>query len=163
MTTTPDSVARPSFRFTVWAALAFACLTSGLANAEPEGGRFQVCPASPNCVSTRATDELHRVEPFAFEGPPEAAFDRLREIVKAEPRTRIVTDEAGYVHAVFITRWLRFRDDVEFQLDADDGVIHVRSASRVGYGDMGVNRARVESLRAAFAAEKTASDRESEP
>lgn len=68
------------------------------------------------------------------------------------PRTRIRRDEAAYLHAEFRSLIFRFVDDVEFLLDADAGVIHVRSASRLGYSDLGVNRRRVEAIRQAFSA-----------
>jgi uncharacterized protein (DUF1499 family) len=69
-----------------------------------------------------------------------------------------VTQSPDYLYAQCSTRWLKFTDDVEFYLDASAGVIHVRSASRIGRSDLGVNRARVEALRARFAAGGQASD-----
>ena len=109
------------------------------------------CPSSPNCVSSRAPDDAHRVEPLAMAGDPAAAFERAVEAVRALPRTTVVTEEAGYLHAECRSRLFRFIDDLELELDADAGVIQVRSASRVGHSDLGVNRRRVEALRAALA------------
>jgi uncharacterized protein (DUF1499 family) len=109
------------------------------------------CPKSPNCVSSRSEDEEHRVKPFAFANLPEIAWSRLKEVVQAQPRAEIVQENGSYLHAEFRSRWFRFVDDVEFYLDTDQKVIHLRSASRIGYSDLGANRKRVEALRAAFA------------
>jgi uncharacterized protein (DUF1499 family) len=89
------------------------------------------------------------VEPFALSGDPAEYWPALRAAVAALPRTRIVEDEPGYLHAECTSRIFRFVDDLELAQNQQSGV-DVRSASRVGYGDMGVNRARVEALRAAL-------------
>jgi uncharacterized protein (DUF1499 family) len=134
------------------AALAAAC-----AGARPEGlgvmagGAFAPCPASPNCVSSDATDAGHRVEPLAFEGTPAEAWRAARKAVAALPRTRIVTESDTYLHAECRSTVFGFIDDLELHLRPEAGGIAVRSASRVGYSDLGVNRSRVESLRAALA------------
>lgn len=105
------------------------------------------CGKSPNCVSSRADAEARqRVEPFAVSGDVAVAFGRLKDLLTEMPRTAVVTVTDEYVHAVCRTR-LGFADDVECRLCRADGVIHVRSASRLGYYDFGVNRARVELLR----------------
>ena len=79
-------------------------------------------------------------------GDAAAAFARLKDLLAGLPRTAIVTATDDYLHAVCRTRF-GFADDVECRLCRPDGVIHVRSASRLGYYDFGVNRARVEALR----------------
>jgi uncharacterized protein (DUF1499 family) len=109
------------------------------------------CPSSPNCVSSLATDAGHRIDAIAFTGPPAAALERLRAAIAALPRARVVRSDATSLHAEFTSWLLRFVDDVDCVLDAAAGVIHIRSASRVGYSDLGVNRKRVEQIRAAFA------------
>jgi len=81
---------------------------------------------------------------------PDEALARLKQVLQEEPRTTIVTEEGGYLHAEVRSFLFRFVDDVEFTLDADNRVIHVRSASRTGYSDFGVNRRRVERLRTFF-------------
>jgi len=103
-------------------------------------------PRSPNCVSSRAkpTDRLHYIAPLAH-----TTLDRIRSIVLAMPRTEVVEEDSEYLHVVFTTALFRFRDDVEFECDGE--VVHVRSASRVGYSDLGTNRRRVESIRRALA------------
>ncbi len=114
-------------------------------------GRLAPCPDSPNCVSSEATDEVHAIAAYRIQGDATAAWQALESQLAELPRVEVVTDEGGYLHAVFTTRLMRYRDDVEFELDAAAGVIRVRSASRVGYGDMGANRERIESIRAALA------------
>lgn len=110
------------------------------------------CPSKPNCVSSLATDESHYVDPFSSYGDPAEAFDRLVEIIESHPRTEIKLRTATYLHAVFRSAILRFADDVEFTVDlgTQPQLIHVRSASRIGYSDLGVNRKRIEKLHAAF-------------
>ncbi len=115
-------------------------------------GRLARCPNSPNCVNSEASpnDAVHYVEPFRFNDPSETAWSRLVRLISSQPRTRIVTVTDRYLHAEVSTAVLRFVDDLEFHLAAD--AIHVRSASRLGRTDFGVNRRRVERLRRAFAA-----------
>ena len=109
--------------------------------------RLKPCPFWSNCVSSRADARpRHRIEPFAISGDPAAAFARLKALLEETPRTEIVAVTDDYLHAVCRTR-RGFADDVECQLSPEEGVIHVRSASRFGIGDMGVNRERVEALR----------------
>lgn len=69
-------------------------------------------------------------------------MDKLAEILASLPRVEILQRDERYLRATFTTKWMRYTDDVELRLDEGAGVIHIRSASRVGYGDMGVNRAR---------------------
>ncbi len=105
------------------------------------------CRFWPNCVSSRRDAAArHRIEPFAVSGDPAAALARLKTLVEELPRTEIVTATRDYLHAVCRTP-RGFADDVELLLSPEEGVIHVRSASRFGIGDMGVNRKRVEALR----------------
>ena len=113
--------------------------------------RLAPCPASPNCVSSEATDEIHAILAYRIRGDAGTAWKALESQLAELPRVEIVSDENGYLYAVFTTRLMHYRDDVEFGLDAEAGAIRVRSASRVGYGDMGVNRERIESIRAALA------------
>jgi len=116
--------------------------------------RLKPPPSSPNCVSSLAdaSDPVHHIAPLRVPGPIEEALGRVKAVVEAMPRTRITTVEDDYLHAVFTTAIFRWKDDVEFQVDADAGVVHVRSASRVGYGDLGANRKRVEAIRSALGA-----------
>lgn len=133
---------------------AVAAVMLGLAMASPRSEAsdrelpvLAPCPKSPNCVSSLAEDPPHRVEPFLLAGDPGAAWRALRDAVAATPRTRIAEERPVYLRAECRSRLLRFVDDLELALDAATGRVDVRSASRVGYGDLGVNRARVEELR----------------
>jgi uncharacterized protein (DUF1499 family) len=114
------------------------------------GGQLAPCPASPNCVSSQSEDEEHGMDPLTYTGSREEAHARLLEVIDAQPRTQLVTVRPEYVHAEFRTFTFRFVDDVEFYLPADEQVIHFRSASRLGYSDMGVNRRRMQEIREAF-------------
>ena len=115
-----------------------------------DNGRLKPCPDSPNCVCSQDSGAGHQIDPIQFEGSAEDAMRKLEQIIEGQPRTCIVDQRADYVHATFTTAWFRFVDDVEFLLDASQKRIHVRSRSRVGYSDLGVNRRRIESLREAF-------------
>ncbi len=117
-----------------------------------EGARLSPCPSSPNCVSSDAADSAHSVEPLALAVPAAQAWTAARDAVAKLPRTRIVTDADGYLHAECRSALMGFVDDLELHLRPADAQIAVRSASRLGYSDMGVNRRRVEALRAALAA-----------
>lgn len=112
-----------------------------------ERGQLAPCPSSPNCVSSLATDDGHRVAPLAIPGDASTQMAALLAVVRDMPRTEIQVQTGNYLWVVFASRLLRFRDDVEFLLGPGDGV-QVRSASRLGYSDLGVNRARVETIRA---------------
>ena len=115
-------------------------------------GRLAPCPDRPNCVSSEATDDAHRVAALDFTGDPAAALRRLDQVIAGQDGASIVTRRDGYLHAEFQTRLMGFVDDFEARVDPAAGVIQVRSASRLGYGDLGVNRGRVEAIRAAFRA-----------
>lgn len=115
-------------------------------------GRLAPCPASPNCVSSDARDAAHAMEPLRFAQPPEKAWRAIREAVAALPRTAFVTETEDYLHAECRSALLGFVDDLELHLRPAEGIVAVRSASRVGYSDLGVNRKRVEELRATLRA-----------
>jgi len=108
------------------------------------GGRLAPCGRTPNCVSSQAdpADKEHYIAPIPFQGDAIAA---VRKAVESMPRARIISADSHYLYAEFRSALLRYVDDVEFHYDGS--VIHVRSASRLGRRDFGVNRARVEELR----------------
>ena len=117
-------------------------------------GRFPRGDERPNWVSSTvdpAEGDRH-IAPLAFQGDPGKAWARLEHAVSAMPRVAIVTRTASYLHVEFASRLFGFVDDAQFALDAKAGVIHVKSAARVGIRDFSVNRERIEALRAAFAA-----------
>lgn len=105
------------------------------------------CPSSPNCVSTQATDEGHAIAPYRYRKSRAEAKESLKAIVQAMSRTTLVEEDDAYLHYEFTSLLLRFVDDVEFLFDDESKTLHFRSASRVGYGDFGVNRRRMEELR----------------
>ena len=109
------------------------------------------CPDSPNCVVSTGGDASHTVEPLRFEGDPAVAMRRLRDVIAALPGARLVMDSPGYLHAEVRSRLFGFVDDVECLLDPKGGRIDIRSASRVGYGDLGANRARARLIAERFA------------
>jgi uncharacterized protein (DUF1499 family) len=109
------------------------------------------CPSTPNCVSTQAKDAIHAIAPISYRGSAEAAMGRIVAIVSSMPRATIVERTPTTMRAEFRTRLFRFVDDVMFEIDEAKKTIEFRSASRVGRGDLGVNRKRMEAIRAAFA------------
>lgn len=117
-----------------------------------EAPRIAGCPSSPNCVSSLAQDEAHRVSPMPLAVAPAAAWALLKQALAGEPRLRIVEQRENpwYLRAEAASRVFGFVDDVEFHIDPEGKTLHVRSASRVGYWDLGVNRRRVERLREAL-------------
>lgn len=113
-------------------------------------GKLAECSSKPNCVSSMTKDKSHFIEPFVYSGDFNRAKTAIVEIIKSQGRTEIISETDNYIHAVFKSKLFRFADDVEFLIDDKNKIIHVRSASRVGYSDMGVNRKRIESLRLLF-------------
>ena len=111
-------------------------------------GKLAPARSTPNCVSSQATDKGHHVPPLGFSGDPRVAMQRLKAVVQGMARTQVVDSRGDYLYAEFSTPLMGFVDDVEFYCDGK--VIHMRSASRLGYSDLGVNRKRVEAIRNAF-------------
>lgn len=117
-------------------------------------GQLMPCPSTSNCVASQVApaDAGHYVPPIVFRTDADKAWAALIDAVRGAERAAIVAERPGYLHVEFSSRVLGFVDDVEFQLDAGARRIHVRSASRLGRGDFGVNRARIEAIRARLAA-----------
>ena len=107
--------------------------------------RLADCGSRPNCVSTSASNPKFRIDPWPLAVAPEIAWPAVREIVAATPRTTLVETDERYLHAEARCRLFGFVDDLELLLDGEE--LAVRSASRLGYSDRGVNRRRVEALR----------------
>jgi uncharacterized protein (DUF1499 family) len=120
-------------------------------NLGASGGQLTACPASPNCVSSQAGDEKHKIAPLAFEGDPARAFASLKLALGRRGDAKVVTQTADYLQVEL--RTLLFVDDAEFLLDRAGKVIQMRSASRLGYSDLGKNRSRLEEIRGQFIAE----------
>lgn len=115
-------------------------------------GKPAPCPDSPNCVSTRAQDPVHKIEPLTYASSREHAMEKLISVVKSMKRAKIITATDHYLHAEFSSLIFRFVDDVQFSFDDETRTIHFRSASRLGYSDLGVNRKRMEEIRRRYAA-----------
>ncbi|MGE3310545.1 MAG: DUF1499 domain-containing protein [Limisphaerales bacterium] len=115
-------------------------------------GLLAACPESPNCVSSQSKNQRSRVDPLPFSGTPETAHARIRDVIMDLPRSRLVRQTTNYLHFEFRSLVCRFVDDVEFLIDPDAGVIHARSASRVGYSDLGANQRRLDTIRQRWAA-----------
>jgi uncharacterized protein (DUF1499 family) len=112
-------------------------------------GRLPRPRSTPNCVSSQADplDKEHYIEPIRFKGTALEAIAAARKAVEGMPRATVIRHEGNYLYAEFKSRLMGFVDDVEFTYDEKAGVLHVRSASRLGRRDYGVNRTRVEQLR----------------
>jgi len=120
-------------------------------------GHLKPPSTTPNSVSSQAAlyaghprQAEAQIAPLHYEGDGAAAMARLKALVQATDGAQIVKSEPGYLYATYSTPLMRYVDDVEFWLDPADSVIQVRSASRIGHGDWGVNRARIEALRVRF-------------
>lgn len=86
------------------------------------------------------------MEPIPYRGTLREARRRLVDIARAMPRTTVVAERENYLHIEFRSRLFRFVDDVEFYLEEEPGLIQFRSASRLGYSDLGVNRRRMKEI-----------------
>ena len=131
---------------------AFLLLGAGLAQAGDSHSvnqqeKPELCPASPNCVSSRNLDGKHRIAPFTLQGDSVHAWDAVRAEASALPRTRVIAESATELLLECRSRLFHFVDEVHLVLDLEAKVVHVRSASRTGYWDFGVNRKRIEALR----------------
>lgn len=138
-------------RLIIMAALALSGCSGGRPplNLGVTEGRLAPCPDSPNCVSSQAAHENQRIEPLRYTGDTAQARNRLLTVLNRMERVQIRQADPEYLHAEFSSAWFGFVDDVEFQFDPP-GVIQARSASRTGYYDFGVNRERVNAIRARF-------------
>jgi uncharacterized protein (DUF1499 family) len=105
------------------------------------------CPKSPNCVSSEAKDEKHAIEWFRLKGDPNVSWPLIQDEIASKPRWTIVTATDTYIHVECKSRIFRFVDDLELYFNSSNGIISIRSASRIGYFDFGANRRRVELLR----------------
>lgn len=122
-----------------------ACSGSPPDNLGVHQGHLRDCPASPNCVSSQARDSLHRIAPLALTGDPQQTRARLLGLLTQTPRVKLLVQEEHYLRAEFTSHVMRFVDDVEFLIGPE--AVEVRSASRLGHSDLGVNRERIEGLR----------------
>jgi len=116
-------------------------------------GQLMPCPAKPNCVSSQTTDKNQFIQPIHFSGTRQEAQQRLLQVLQALQQTKIVAAQENYIRVEFTSKVFRFIDDAEFYFQsAENGktIINLRSASRIGHSDFGVNRARIEQIRNKF-------------
>ena len=116
-------------------------------------GKFHPCPNSPNCVSTQSIDAKHKIDPIKYSKSLEEAKNKILKIISSLKRSKIITDSENYIHIEFRTAVFKFVDDVEFYFDDSEKFIHFRSAARLGYSDMGVNRKRMKNITSLFLSE----------
>lgn len=116
-------------------------------------GKLAACPATPNCVSSQAptNDIEHAIAPLQLTGDPATAMANLKQVIQSMPRTTIIKETNDYLYVEFASKLMGFVDDVEFYIDSSTQTIQVRSASRLGQSDLGVNRQRIEEIRAKLA------------
>ena len=106
-------------------------------------GKLASCPGSPNCVNSQSDDSKSKIEPLSA-----VSIAEIKKVVESMERTTIVEETDNYLYAEFKSKLMGYVDDVEFYLDSDANVVQVRSASRLGKSDLGVNRQRIEEIRA---------------
>ena len=123
---------------------------SALAAVGANHGHLEACPSSPNCVVSQDGDEEHTIDPITYSGDRADAKETLLKVLSVVPRTEVIDRTDNYIKAESTSRIFKFVDDVEFYFPEDENVIHVRSASRVGESDLGVNRRRIEQIRLAM-------------
>ena len=140
----------PAFMIATLSMMLFARCSGGPpSNIGVKDGKLSSCPKSPNCVSTRSSDEQHGIEALPFRGSRAETMARILRVVDKMERTTIITRREDYLHVEYRTK-MGFVDDVEFYLDAQTQTVHFRSASRLGYSDLGVNRKRMEEFTALY-------------
>ncbi len=127
-----------------------ACSGIRPSNLGVRDGMLAPCPDRPNCVSSQSADKAHAIAPLTFKSTAGNAIADLKRIVGSMKKASIIQESLTYLHVEFESALFRFVDDVEFDLDDATKLIHIRSASRIGYSDLGVNRRRVEKIRKAW-------------
>ena len=124
-------------------------LTTALEASSMSKKKLPVCLKSPNCVSSQAmiADTQHFIAPFEIRGNPDKAWEQLKKAILSQSRMVITHETHNTLHAEATSLVFRFVDDIDAILDKEAELIHIRSASRVGHNDFGINRKRIETLR----------------
>jgi uncharacterized protein (DUF1499 family) len=137
--------------FLIWSNNIFAGKSP--TNIGVNNGRLAACPATPNCVSSQApaSDTQHAIAPLSFSSDAPTTMAKLKQAIAVMPRTNIIKETNDYLYVEFASKLMGFVDDVEFYLDNETKTIQVRSASRLGESDLGVNRQRIEEIRSKLA------------
>ncbi|MBF0350323.1 MAG: DUF1499 domain-containing protein [SAR324 cluster bacterium] len=128
----------------------FSCAGKRPENLGVKDQHLAPCPNKPNCVSSQSQDDSHFIKPLTYLGTVEESRQWLKEIITSKPNTTLIKEESDYFWFEFKSALMGFVDDVEFYFPQSEQIIHVRSASRLGYSDMGANRKRIELLRQTF-------------
>lgn len=131
----------------MFATILWGCSGKPAERQNSESSDFLDCQDTPNCVSSLAKNPKHRVEPFKLNKDPKISWSIVKKTVALLPRTKVVLADNSDIHAECRSMIFRFVDDLTLHLTPSNGIIHIRSASRIGYSDLGVNRRRVENLR----------------
>lgn len=116
-----------------------------------QAGSLALCGNKPNCVCSVDNRPNHMISPWNWAGSEANGIEKIEALVNLFPRTRVISKSGNYLHAEFRTLIFGYVDDVEFLVDVVAKKIHIRSASRLGYSDLGANLSRVETLRTLFA------------
>ena len=136
--------------FQVFTIISFSILISACAGKAPTTiGQFAVCPETPNCVSTKNINTKNYISPIYYKGSLDSAKRFLLLAIKPIKSVSIKKELEQFIHIEVTSKIFGFIDDVEFYLN-EPGIIHFRSASRLGYSDLGVNRERMETIRKTF-------------
>lgn len=125
------------------------CAGQSPANLGLRNGKLLECPESPNCVVSQHPDQKHFIKPIDYSTSPQEALEKLRKMMATEKRVQIIENKDYYIRVEFTSALFGFVDDVEFYFP-NEPLIHVRSASRLGYSDLGQNRKRIEKIRTHF-------------
>lgn len=131
-----------------WAASPFA--GTAPTNLGVQAEHLAPCPSTPNCVVSQGGDREHQIAPIVYQGDRPQAYQALVQVLGVVPRTEIIKQTDDYIRAESRSRIFGFVDDVEFYFPATEPVIQMRSASRLGESDLGVNRRRLEQIRLAL-------------
>lgn len=134
--------------------LGSSLLLSGCSGTSPRlgvsAGVLSECPKSPNCVNSQAKDEEHAIEAIKISGTLSEAKSKILQTLEVLDNSKLVSSDSNYIRVEFTSSLFRFVDDVEFYLpESSTGTVtvEVRSASRIGHSDLGVNRKRIEAIR----------------
>lgn len=118
-----------------------------------DNGKLIACPATPNCVNSQVSvNDSQKIAPIQLTGDTPTTITKLKQIIVSMPRTNIIKETNNYLYVEFASKLMGFVDDVEFYFEGDHKLIQVRSASRLGESDLGVNRQRIEEIRTLLAA-----------
>jgi uncharacterized protein (DUF1499 family) len=143
----PNSTTKPAARFALLVGVLMA--TSSCAVTQHTNATDMQCPDAPKCVSSEESASQF-IEPFTFNDQPQQAMARLKAAVLNEENVTITKETATELYAEASSSLFGFVDDMKFVLVPTEGKIQVRSSARTGFSDLGVNRRRVEQIRAAF-------------